>query len=191
MVNRMKKNLIYAFSLLSCVGLAFAGYPFISSLRVNEKAMNSSIHTCSVIDMQPGEIIECGLVSIYRRTELDKAHVKEFAYLLSDPQSTHSEQPKGINKLFRSTNIDYFIFYPWAPKRGCGVTLKGPQENLNNWDSHPELEALQKLPYFTEPCEGRAWDMSGRLYHREGYPQEYNLKVPNAKWVSENSVRLN
>ena len=51
-----------------------------------------------------------------------------------------------------------------------------------------EKEALEALPYFTELCGGRTWDMSGRLYQRGGHPPEENLTVPNVKWISDTRV---
>ena len=52
----------------------------------------------------------------------------------------------------------------------------------------PEIEALKELPFFTEPCEARTWDTSGRLYNRKGYPPERNLIVPRVRWISDSKV---
>jgi len=186
----MKRKLIYALSFLAIVGLAFASYPFISSLSISEQTKSDSIFTCSVDNMKSGEIIECGRVSIYKRTENDKKYLTKFAYMLSDPQSIYSKQPKSINKLYRSENPDYLVYLSWAPKRGCPLSLKESVSSNDDWYIPPELEALKDLPYFTEQCEGRAWDTSGRLYHRDGYPEESNLTIPNTKWVSKTTVHI-
>jgi len=53
-----------------------------------------------------------------------------------------------------------------------------------------EKAAISTLPYFTEPCEGRTWDTSGRLYRRSNYPLEKNLIVPKVRWVSEFKVLI-
>jgi len=185
-----KKTLTRTILLLTLIGLLFVAYPFINSLSISEKSLNNSIATCSVKEMEPGETIECNRASIYKRTEHDKSNIKTFAYLLSDPQSIYSKQPKSTKNIWRSENSDYFIYYSWAPKKGCPITLKETINIQNNWYHPPELEALKILPYFTEQCEGRAWDTSGRLYHREGYPKELNLTVPKHKWVSSISVNI-
>jgi hypothetical protein len=89
---------------------------------------------------------------------------------------------------WRSESKEYFIFKPYAPKRSCGVKLVN-SKNYYGWEP-PENAALVELPYFTEACEGRTWDTSGRLYYREGYPPERNLIVPKVQWLSETKVLI-
>ncbi|HEY9052935.1 MAG TPA: hypothetical protein VIQ03_15395 [Gammaproteobacteria bacterium] len=176
--------------LMSLIGAMLIAYPFVNSFSISEKSLNDSIVTCSVKEMKPGEIIECNFAAIYKRTEKDKEYINKFAYLLADPQSIFSKQPISSKNDWRSENPDYFIFYAWAPKRGCPVGYHEPKAHGDIWYQLPEVEALELLPYFTEQCEGRTWDTSGRLYHREGYPDETNLTVPRTKWISSVSVHI-
>ena len=68
------------------------------------------------------------------------------------------------------------------------VELKNPGVPLGR--EPVEKAAILTLPYFTEPCEGRTWDTSGRLYRRSNYPLEKNLIVPQVRWVSEFKVLI-
>jgi hypothetical protein len=74
-----------------------------------------------------------------------------------------------------------------APIRGCQVEFKEP--GSIGWDV-PEKVAVEALPYFFEPCDGRTWDTSGRLYLRTGYPPEKNLIVPKVHWLSKYNVHI-
>ena len=188
--SKMKTKLIKASVFMLIIGLGFVAYPFINSLAISEKSKNDSIGSCSVKDMKPGDIIQCKNASIYKRTNKDKEYFKAFAYLLADPQSIYSTQPKNTNKLWRSSNVDYFIYYSWSTRRGCTATLQEPESYKDIKYEPPEAVATKVLPFFVEQCDGRRWDTSGRLYHRDGNPEEYNLEVPETEWVSESTVHV-
>jgi len=185
-----KKTLIKILFLFTFIGSVFLAYPFITSLSISAGSLNNSIVSCSVKEMMPGQIIECGPASIYRRTKTDRRDINEFAYLLQDPQSIYSKQPNNKQNRWRSTNTEYFIYYSFAPKRGCPINFNKPKKFDISWYEPPEVEALEHLPYFTEQCEGRTWDTSGRLYFRKGYPKEFNLTVPKTNWVSSTNVQV-
>ena len=183
----MNRRSLLSFAVLGTVaiGVAMTAIPFAKSMYVSAGRENAAWTTCDVSGLPAGEMMTCGYAMIYHRTENDKSMVAKYAHLLADPKSLASEQPSGALNPWRSEREDYFIFRPWAPVRHCGVELRKVPPH---WWEPPELEALKELPYFTEPCEGRAWDMSGRLYQRKGYPPEMNLIVPKVKWVSESKV---
>jgi len=155
------------------------------SLNINDKQENSAWAACDLSDMPAGSVKECRWVSAYRRNEKDIQSIDAYTNLLSDPNSLLSEQPNSAQNKWRSESQEYFLFYAYAPNRGCSVKLRQP--GTFTW-SHEERKALSELSYFTESCEGRTWDASGRLYRRKGFPKELNLKVPAVKWVSPTSV---
>lgn len=168
--------------------LAVATVPFVRSLSLNAKQENEAWGTCDVSDLSPGELKQCAWAMVYRRTRLDKTFINRFDYLLADPASKESEQPESLRNEWRSESKEFFVFKPWAPVRTCGVVLRAPTQTLS-WEP-PEKEAITVLPYFTEPCEGRTWDTSGRLYRRTGFPPEKNLIVPKVRWVTESRVLI-
>ena len=190
MLMNKKKALIRALLLFSFVGSIFIAYPFFASLSISANSLNNSIVSCSVKQMKPGQIIECGRASIYRRTIEDRRDIDKFSYLLQDPQSIYSKQPDDKQNRWRSKNTEYFIYYSFAPKRGCPLIFNKPKKFEISWYEPPEVEALESLPYFTEQCEGRTWDTSGRVYYRKGYPEEFNLIVPKTNWVSTTNVQV-
>lgn len=177
-----------AVSGMAIIGLLLLLMPFLSSLNINPKQENNAWAACNVSEIQKGSLKKCGWSVVYRRTDKDIESVDKFITLLADPNSEQSKQPLSAQNKWRSEDKEYFIFKPYAPKRHCGVKLIN-SKNHYRWEP-PEHAALVELPYFTEPCEGRTWDMSGRLYHREGYPQERNLIVPKVNWVSQTKVLI-
>lgn len=184
-----KKTLLTAaVSVITAIGLSFAAVPFLRSLSMNAKQENEAWGACDVSDLLPGGLKKCAWAMVYRRTALDKSSIERFGYLLADPASKESEQPESARNEWRSDSKEFFIFKPWAPVRACGVSLKSPTQS-HAWKP-PEKEAINSLPYFTEPCEGRTWDTSGRLYQRIGYPPEKNLIVPKVRWVTESKVLI-
>ena len=168
------------------MGVIFLSVPFFHSLSMNAKQENDAWGACDVSNLAPGAMKKCSWAMVYHRTSLDKNSISRFKHLLADRDSSESQQPESARNQWRSENPDFFVFKPWAPIRECGVELKDAEKSLE-WGPE-EKEALLTLPYFTEPCEGRAWDTSGRLYLRPGYPPEKNLIVPKVRWVSESSV---
>ena len=188
----MKKRsvLLFSFIILLAVGIAFLFVPFIKSFDMNAKQENDKWASCNLSDMIPGTIRECGFGMVYRRTQEDRVTISNYQHLLADPNMLESKQPNTAYNKWRSEKPEYFVFYPWAPHRRCGVTLKTANTvKFGNWKP-PEYEALQKLPFFMEYCEGRTWDTSGRLYSRKNYPPEYNLTVPNSIWKSDTYVLI-
>jgi len=185
MTNRRTLKMLTA--LMIVIGIAMLIRTLFSSLAINAKQENSAWGTCSLSDFPVGEVTECNLVSVYRRTNKEIESIDMYTHLLADPYSDASVQPKNAKNKWRSESSEYFVFKPYAPKKGCAVKLKSPQDY--GW-SPPENEALVALPHFHELCEGRTWDTSGRLYRRSGALPELNLIVPAVEWVSPTTVRV-
>ena len=185
-----KSLLKTAIYVMVIIGIGLISIAFLQSMNMNMKQENDAWATCDLSDMAPGTIKECGYGRVYKRTQADKDSISMFTHLLADPEMIESGQPELAKNKWRSENEDYFIFYPWAPVRRCGVSFQNTKsENLESWKPS-EYEAIKKLPYFTEPCERRTWDTSGRLYARKHFPPENNLIVPNVKWKSDTNVLI-
>jgi hypothetical protein len=160
--------------------------PFVSSMSINPKQENEAWNTCDISGLEKGSLKRCDWAVVYRRTDMDVFLIDKYSSLLADPDSEHSEQPSSAQNRWRSESKEYFVFKPWAPVRKCEVKLVD-SNYYYGWEP-PENDALNELPFFAEQCEGRAWDTSGRLYYREGYPPERNLIVPRVEWVAPTKV---
>lgn len=183
-----KKALRIVVGLMVVLGLVLVSLPFLQSLSVNPKQEHAAWRPCDISGMNKGEWKKCGWTFIYRRTDEDIAAVDRYRDLLADPESRQSEQPVAAQNQWRSENREYFVFEPWSSFRRCPVEFRDSGHDYP-WEP-PEHRVLQELPFFMESCEGRTWDMSGRLYHRQGYPPERNLTVPRVKWVSSEKVLI-
>ena len=186
-VNR-KKALSLVLVGLTVIGIVFLAVPFVSSLSISAKSENESWTGCNVSRLSPGTQKKCGYAMVYRRTTHDIATINNFINLLQDPGSIESKQPEFAQNEWRSVSKDFFVYLPYAPQRKCGISIVEPNREV--FRGHPEYEALMTSPYFWEGCDGRAWDMSGRLYKREHYPLELNLIVPNYKWLGNERILI-
>lgn len=183
-----RKVLFIVLFFLSLAIFLTAFFILSGNLAINDDDMvNEGWAVCDLSGMRSGDFKECGWGSVvYKRTDRDINAIDEYYGLLADPMSLLSNQPDAAKNEWRSENKKCFVFLPFAPIRGCELNFKLPGRDINpQW---PEAAALFELPYLSESCEGRAWDMSGRLYKREGYPDELNVTVPNFQWQSEFEV---
>jgi hypothetical protein len=172
---------------LGVFGLAVLGVMFVGSMWRNDRQEDEAWVRCDLSRTVPGSVSRCGPASVYRRTEADKQAVNRFRHLLDDANSRHSEQPPALRTAWRSGNPDYLVFMAYSPVRGCPVTMAPAGPPHAGW-TLPESAAIETLPYFVERCDMRMWDTSGRLYHRQGYPRELNLIVPETRWLSPTEV---
>lgn len=183
-----KVKLRAIFKLMLLFGLTAVAYPFLSSLSTGPEQKNNTWVTCDVSTLDEGNILRCGYATIYKRTRKDFATINKHELLLSDARSENSRQPEKATNPWRSENPAYFIFMPWAPVKGCAITLVRGKTHFTS--PVPEMIALDELPYLTEPCANRTWDMSGRLYERSSYPVEKNLFVPKVRWEGNTRVHV-
>ena len=164
--------------------------PFFQSMGINEKQKNDAWATCDLSEMAPGTIKECGYGWVYKRTKEDKESISMFVGLLADAEMNESKQPEIARNNWRSENEDFFVFYPWAPVRRCAISFISKNSEDHGLRKADEYDAIKNLPYFTEHCERRTWDTSGRLYARKHNPPENNLIVPKVKWKSDTKILI-
>lgn len=181
-----RKSLLISVACLGTIGLLFVGAVFFYALGPTKGSENDAWAEIDLSGMKPGEVNDVGWAWIYRRHEEDKARVGAYLEMLADPESAHSTQPESSKNQWRSASPDFFVFLPWAPQRGCGVIFRAKGTNVGDW--WPEHKIASEIPHFIEPCEGRIFDSSGRLFLRRGYPPEQNLSVPYTKWITPTKV---
>jgi len=173
---------------VGALGVLIATIPFVMSWNLNPRAL-AAAPAFDVKHMRPGELhkLDFGLW-VYRRTADDLAALGTYERYLADPLSQKSQQPHALANLWRSDSREYFVFRPGAPKRYCSVEFV--PANTRSYDSFPEGHIVSKLNHFYEPCDGRTFDASGRVFTRKEWPEELNLTVPKVKWVTETKFVL-
>lgn len=182
-----RRKLLTAVVLTCCLaGAGFVLVLLLHSLGISAKTENDSWSEYDLVGIRPGELRKLDWAWVYRRTDQDKKNVRAFIARMEDPLSLHSRQPENARNEWRSGSPEFFIFLPFAPIRGCGVKFMPPGEL--DYADIPEADIVKLAPYFSEPCEGRVFDTSGRLFRRQNYPPENNLIVPDTQWVTKTKV---
>ena len=184
MTSASKRQLLsWGVASIAVLGLAFAAVPFLESWRPNP-SVKAALPVHEVKDMKAGELRKLDSeVWIYRRTEDDLKLLGAYDEYLADPRSEKSSQPLAVANQWRSVRPDYFIFFPGAPYRGCAVQLV--PANTGDYPYFAEGSVVSQLNHFYEPCEGRTFDVAGRVFSRPRWPEERNLRVPDIEWVTE------
>ncbi|WP_444936611.1 hypothetical protein ACJJIW_02235 [Microbulbifer sp. JMSA004] len=186
-MNQLKVILLWAcMGVLLFLGTVFYGMPFFLSFGINNRAENDSTYAFDLSDMKKGEYREYGYFSVYRRTDRDKLLINEYLGSLQDPSSLGSSQPEGSDNVWRSGSENFFVFYPYAPNRGCSVDFVEPNhEPYGEWMN---ASHIHKFAHFVDLCEGRIWDTSGRILKKPYSLPEVNLTVPKTKWYTSAEV---
>lgn len=95
--------------------------PFVRSLAPSEATKNKAWIEYDLSGMNPGEVRVLGRVWVLRRTEQDKALSQTYPAALDDPNSVRSRQPAELRNGWRSESAEYFLFFPYASRRGCPI----------------------------------------------------------------------
>jgi Rieske Fe-S protein len=146
--------------LLSMIGLIALAWVFVASLtstqQTEDKKMTRGIEV-NVSQLKPGQL-----------RKLSLGHKEVWVYHRS---SEDVEQLKKDNPDLRSQHDNYFVFFPYEPKRQC----------LVNWDANNRS--------FYDTCNARHFDQAGRLAGNKGSLQ-VQLTVPEHHFVSEQVIQI-
>ena len=183
-----RRLLVWGLVAIGVLGLVLAAIPFVRSMGLNPRVA-AAAPAFDVRGMKPGELhkLDFGLW-VYRRTAEDLAALGTYEEYLADPRSEMSQQPAALANVWRSDLREYFVFHPGAPKRHCAVELVAA--NSRSYEGFEETTVVSKLNHFFEPCEGRTFDVSGRVFARKSWPEELNLTVPQLDWVTDTKFVL-
>lgn len=167
------------------VAIAVAALPFIRSLGITARTEQAAWQVHDLASIRPGEVKDLGPVWVYRRTPGDINAASRHVHLLEDADSAFNRQPLNAKNAWRSANPNYFVFFPFTLR--CPVDFHPAGTRVN-----PDLsrEGPSELAFFREPCHGRTFDTSGRLYRRERSPDEFNLPVPAVEWISQTKASI-
>ena len=182
-VDKTRRNLVVATSVVGTAAGVGAAVPFVASLWPSERARAAGAPVeVDLSRIAPGElqVIEWRgkPVWVLRRTKEMIESLKTVEPRLSDPQSKASEQPKYAQNEYRSAEPDLLVLVGVCTHLGCS-----PQEKPAS--AKAEMGADWPGGFYC-PCHGSKFDFAGRVF--KGSPAPLNLVVPPYTLVSENKV---
>ena len=180
-VDKTRRNLVVATSVVGGAAAAGAAVPFVASMLPSERARAAGAPVeVDLSRIGPGEmqVIEWRgkPVWVIRRTKEMLDSLKGAEARLQDPASKNSEQPKYAENEHRAQKPDVMVMEGVCTHLGCSPQLKPT-------DAKAEMGA-DWVGGFYCPCHGSKFDYAGRVFR--GAPAPTNLKVPPYTFVSEN-----
>ena len=184
-VNKTRRNLVVATSVVGGVAGVGAAVPFVASMWPSERAKAAGAPVeADISRLAPGElaIIEWRgkPVWVIRRTKEMLESLKAVAPRLTDPGSKSSEQPKYAENEHRSAKPDVMVMEGVCTHLGCSPQIKGT-------DAKAEMGADWAGGFYC-PCHGSKFDMAGRVFR--GAPAPTNLPVPPHAFLSESTLLI-
>ena len=145
---------------LFLIGLLAFTWVLVSSLTITRQDEDESKQyymDVDVSELKPGQVKKVSLqykeVWIYHRSNEDIAQLEK----------------QGLP--LRSVREQYFVFFPYEPKRGCVV----------NWDSAGKT--------FYDTCNARHFDLAGRLVKPAG-SQPVQLGIPDYRFAADRLIQI-
>ncbi len=182
-VDKTRRNLVVATSVVGGAAGLGAAVPFVASMWPSERARAAGAPIeVDVSRIAPGELAVFEWrgkpVWVLRRTQEMLASLKTVEPRLSDPTSKASDQPKYAQNEYRSAKPDLLVLVGVCTHLGCS-----PQEK----PAEAKAEMGADWPGgFYGPCHGSKFDFAGRVFN--GSPAPVNLVVPPYTVVSDNKV---
>jgi len=182
-VDKTRRNLVVATSVVGGAASVGAAVPFVASMWPSERARAAGAPVeVDVSRIPPGELAVIEWrgkpVWVLRRTKEMLESLKALEPRLSDPQSKASEQPKYAANEYRSRAPEVLVLVGVCTHLGCS-----PQEKPA--DAKAEMGA-DWLGGFYCPCHGSKFDFAGRVF--KGSPAPLNLVVPPYELVSDTKL---
>lgn len=165
------------------VGIAFAMYPFLASLKPSARAQALGAPVEVPIGMlEPGEMIRVmwrgRVVYILRRDPGMLSRLHKVTDLLRDPDSADEEQQPifAVNE-YRSLKPEYLVVEGSCTHLGCAPLAQFEVGPADDW-----------FGGFFCPCHGSRFDLAGRVY--KGVPAPANLRVPPYRFIREDIIMI-
>ncbi len=185
-VNRTRRNLLIATSVVGGAGVATAAWPFIASMTPSAKAKGLGAPVdVDISKLEPGAKLTVAWQGkpvwiISRTTEMLDRLIKHDDRL-TDPKSESSIQPEYCKNPYRSIKHEFMVAVGICTHLGCSPSDKLKPESDNetgpNWDGG-----------FYCPCHGSRFDLATRVFN--GSPAPTNLVIPPHKYLSATLIRI-
>jgi ubiquinol-cytochrome c reductase iron-sulfur subunit len=184
-VDKKRRNLVVATSVVGGVAGVAAALPFAASMLPSDRAKAAGAPVeVDLSKLAPGEmaVIEWRgkPVWVIRRTKEMLESLKAVTAKLTDPASKSSEQPKYAENEYRSQKPDVMVMEGVCTHLGCSPQLKSAEakaEMGGDWAGG-----------FYCPCHGSKFDLAGRVFR--GAPAPTNLKVPPYTFLSDSTLLI-
>lgn len=185
-VNRTRRKLILATSVVGGAGIAVAAWPFVASMTPSAKAKGLGAPVeVDISKLEPGSklVVEWrgAPVWIISRTPDMLNRLPTHDDRLTDPKSEGSIQPPYCKNEYRSIKKEIMVAVGICTHLGCSPSDKLKPESDNetgpNWDGG-----------FYCPCHGSRFDLATRVY--KGSPAPTNLRVPPHKYLTETRILI-
>ena len=184
-VNKTRRNLVVATSVVGGAAGVGAAVPFVASMWPSDRARAAGAPVeVDLTKIAPGEmqIIEWRgkPVWVIKRTKEMLASLKASESRLADPGSKASEQPKYAQNEHRSQQPELMVMEGVCTHLGCSPQLKPAEakaEMGGDW-----------VGGFYCPCHGSKFDYAGRVFR--GAPAPTNLPVPPYAFVSDGQLLI-
>jgi ubiquinol-cytochrome c reductase iron-sulfur subunit len=184
-VNRTRRRLVIATSVVGGAGVLAAAWPFIASMNPSQRAKAAGAPVeVDISKIEPGSYATVEwrgkpVWVVYRTKEmlelLDKHDDR-----LSDPKSERSIQPEYC-KNHRAIKAQYLVVIGICTHLGCSPTpkLKPVSDNETGPDWHGG---------FYCPCHGSRFDLAARVF--KGSPAPTNMVVPPHRYLSDTRILI-
>ena len=185
-VNRTRRNLLIATSVVGGAGVATAAWPFIASMTPSAKAKGLGAPVeVDISKLESGAKLTVAWrgkpVWIISRTPEMLDRLTKHDARLTDPKSEGSIQPEDCKNPYRSVKREFMVAVGICTHLGCSPSDKLKPESDNetgpNWDGG-----------FYCPCHGSRFDLATRVFN--GSPAPTNLVVPPHKYLSATLIRI-
>jgi len=184
-VDKKRRNLVVATSVVGGVAGVAAALPFAASMLPSDRARAAGAPVeVDLSKLAPGEmaVIEWRgkPVWVIRRTKEMLESLKAVTAKLTDPASKSSEQPKYAENEYRSQKPELMVMEGVCTHLGCSPQLKGA-------DAKAEMGGDWAGGFYC-PCHGSKFDLAGRVFR--GAPAPTNLKVPPYTFLSDSTLLI-
>ncbi len=184
-INKARRNLIVATSMVGGAASVGAAVPFVASMWPSERARAAGAPVeVDISRLEPGElkIIEWRgkPVWVIRRTKEMLESLKAVASKLTDPQSGASDQPEYAKNENRARKPEIMVMEGVCTHLGCSPQLKTAEAKA-------EMGADWAGGFYC-PCHGSKFDYAGRVF--KGAPAPLNLPVPPHAYLSDTTLLI-
>jgi ubiquinol-cytochrome c reductase iron-sulfur subunit len=182
-VDKKRRNLVVASSVVGGAAGLGAAVPFVVSLGPSERAKAAGAPVeVDISKIAPGEmaVIEWRgkPVWVIHRTKEMIESLKSVNTRLTDPESRSSKQPAYAKNETRAQNPEWMVMEGVCTHLGCSPQLK-------NAEAKAEMGGDWAGGFYC-PCHGSKFDLAGRVFR--GAPAPTNLPVPPYEFVSDGTL---
>lgn len=180
-VNRTRRNLIIATSVVGGVGAIAAAVPFLASMAPSDRAKGLGAPVeVDISKLEPGSKLTVewrgAPVWVISRTKDMLDGLTKHDDKLTDPEGKSSKQPTYAKGAARSIKPEIMVVKGICTHLGCSPSDK--LKPISDNETGPDWNGG-----FYCPCHGSRFDLSGRVY--KGSPAPTNLDVPPYKFLSD------